>query len=57
MGVYPKRPRAFVALAAIGLVLGLAKQAYLLETGRVVVKGTSDAISRDETVRRAYLGY
>jgi branched-chain amino acid transport system ATP-binding protein len=39
------------------LALGLAGHAYLLETGRVVVKGTSDDISRDETVRRAYLGY
>jgi branched-chain amino acid transport system ATP-binding protein len=39
------------------LALGLAGHAYLLETGRVVVQGTSDEISRDETVRRAYLGY
>jgi branched-chain amino acid transport system ATP-binding protein len=39
------------------LALGLAGHAYLLETGCVVVKGTADDISRDETVRRAYLGY
>ena len=39
------------------LALGLAGHAYLLETGRVVVKGTADEIGRDETVRRSYLGY
>ncbi len=37
--------------------LDLAKQAYILETGRVVISGTSQQIRSDETVRRAYLGY
>ena len=37
--------------------LKLADQAYLLETGRVVVSGTADAIRSDEAVRRSYLGY
>ncbi|MDH4052088.1 MAG: ABC transporter ATP-binding protein, partial [Rubrivivax sp.] len=35
----------------------LADRAYLLETGRVALSGPSDAIQRDEAVRRAYLGY
>jgi branched-chain amino acid transport system ATP-binding protein len=39
------------------LALDLAHDAYLLETGRVQISGTSDAIKADETVRRSYLGY
>ena len=39
------------------LALDLAHHAYLLETGRVALSGTSDAIKNDETVRRSYLGY
>ena len=39
------------------LALDLAHDAYLLETGRVELSGTSEAIKADETVRRSYLGY
>ncbi|MFN0185315.1 MAG: ATP-binding cassette domain-containing protein, partial [Aquabacterium sp.] len=39
------------------LALDLAHQAYLLETGRVARSGPADDIKRDESVRRAYLGY
>jgi branched-chain amino acid transport system ATP-binding protein len=39
------------------LALDLADQAYLLETGRVVMSGPAEDIRRDESVRRAYLGY
>jgi branched-chain amino acid transport system ATP-binding protein len=39
------------------LALDLAQHAYLLETGRVALSGPADDIKRDETVRRAYLGY
>ena len=39
------------------LALDLADHAYLLETGRVVVSGTADAIRANESVRRSYLGY
>lgn len=39
------------------LALDLAKHAYILETGRVVISGESQQIRSDETVRRAYLGY
>ncbi|HVB69185.1 MAG TPA: ABC transporter ATP-binding protein [Acetobacteraceae bacterium] len=39
------------------LALDLADHAYLLETGRIVVSGTAEAIRRDEAVRRSYLGY
>ena len=39
------------------LALDLADQAYLLETGRVVVSGESAIIKNDESVRRSYLGY
>jgi branched-chain amino acid transport system ATP-binding protein len=39
------------------LALGLADQAYLLETGRVVVSGDAQEIRKDEAIRRSYLGY
>ena len=39
------------------LALELADNAYLLETGRVVISGTSEQIKNDETVRKAYLGF
>jgi branched-chain amino acid transport system ATP-binding protein len=39
------------------LALRLADQAYLLETGRVVISGTAESIRNDEGVRRSYLGY
>ena len=39
------------------LALELAEHAYLLETGRIVLDGSAEAIAADEAVRRAYLGY
>ena len=39
------------------MALELADHAYLLETGRIVMHGPADEIGRDESVRRAYLGY
>jgi branched-chain amino acid transport system ATP-binding protein len=39
------------------LALDLADYAYLLETGKVVLSGSSDQIRNDESVRRTYLGY
>jgi branched-chain amino acid transport system ATP-binding protein len=39
------------------LALELAQHAYLLETGRVVLAGTSRELMADESVRRIYLGY
>jgi branched-chain amino acid transport system ATP-binding protein len=39
------------------LALEVADQAYLLETGRVVLGGPSQTIKQDESVRKAYLGY
>jgi branched-chain amino acid transport system ATP-binding protein len=39
------------------MALDLADRAYLIETGRVVLSGTSDEIKQDEAVRRSYLGY
>jgi len=39
------------------LALDIAEQAYLLETGRIVISGSADEIRRDEGVRRSYLGY
>src|SRR5271157_5760218 len=39
------------------LALDLADHAYLIETGRLVMSGTSDAIRKDESIRRSYLGY
>ncbi len=39
------------------LALEFAEDAYLLETGRIVMAGPSADISKDEGVRRSYLGY
>ena len=39
------------------LALGLADQAYLLETGTIVMSGPARKIREDEGVRRSYLGY
>ena len=39
------------------LALDLADQAYLLETGRVVISGSAASIRENEVVRRSYLGY
>ena len=39
------------------LALELADHAYLLETGKIVISGSSDSILENETVRRSYLGY
>ena len=37
--------------------LAVADHAFLLETGRVVISGPADALLKDESVRRSYLGY
>ena len=39
------------------LALEFAEEAYVLETGRIVMSGPSADISNDEGVRRSYLGY
>jgi branched-chain amino acid transport system ATP-binding protein len=39
------------------LALAFADYAYLLETGRIVVSGRAADISKDESIRRSYLGY
>jgi branched-chain amino acid transport system ATP-binding protein len=39
------------------MALDLSDHAYLIETGRVVLSGTSDEIKRNDAVRRSYLGY
>ena len=39
------------------LALGIADDAYLLETGSIVMSGPAKQIGADENVRRSYLGY
>lgn len=39
------------------LALNVAHQAYVLESGRVVLSGKADELSKNESVRRSYLGY
>jgi branched-chain amino acid transport system ATP-binding protein len=39
------------------LALDLADHVFLLETGRVVMEGPSDALRNDEAIRKSYLGY
>jgi branched-chain amino acid transport system ATP-binding protein len=38
------------------LALGLAKQAYVLETGNVVLQGEAKELMHSDHVRKAYLG-
>jgi branched-chain amino acid transport system ATP-binding protein len=47
----------FIVEQNAAMALELAGSAYLLETGRVVLSGSSDHLKRDDAVRRAYLGY
>ncbi|SEG40634.1 amino acid/amide ABC transporter ATP-binding protein 2, HAAT family [Thermomonospora echinospora] len=39
------------------LALGIARQAHVLETGRIVLSGPAERIRADEQVARSYLGY
>jgi branched-chain amino acid transport system ATP-binding protein len=39
------------------MALELADHAYLIETGRVVLHGTSQELRSNDAVRRSYLGY
>ena len=39
------------------MALDLADRAYLIETGNIVLSGTSSEIKQNEAVRRSYLGY
>jgi len=39
------------------VALEIAKNAFLLETGRVIVSGTVDALLADDKIRHSYLGY
>jgi branched-chain amino acid transport system ATP-binding protein len=39
------------------IALDMSSQAYVLEVGRLAVKGTSAELKGDEAVRRSYLGY
>jgi branched-chain amino acid transport system ATP-binding protein len=39
------------------IALDLADQAYVLETGRVVMQGPAADLKKDDAIRRSYLGY
>jgi branched-chain amino acid transport system ATP-binding protein len=39
------------------LALDFADQAFLLETGRVILSGSASSLLTDDTIRRSYLGY
>ena len=39
------------------LALDVADRGYVLEAGRIAISGTADELQRDESVRKAYLGY
>jgi len=39
------------------MALGVARYGYVLETGEVALHETAENLRRDESVRRAYLGY
>jgi branched-chain amino acid transport system ATP-binding protein len=39
------------------LALAIAKQAFVIETGRIVMSGEAAAIANNEDIRKSYLGY
>jgi len=39
------------------LALAIAKQAYVIETGRIVMTGEAAAVANNEDIRKSYLGY
>ena len=39
------------------LAMHIASRVYLLETGRIVASGTSEELSADDSIRKAYLGF
>jgi branched-chain amino acid transport system ATP-binding protein len=39
------------------IALQFSEDAYVLETGRIVMAGSAAEISKDEGIRRSYLGY
>lgn len=39
------------------LALGIADEAYVIETGRIVMSGAAKEIAGDEDIRKSYLGY
>jgi branched-chain amino acid transport system ATP-binding protein len=41
----------------VKLALDAASHAYVLETGRIAASGSSDDLSRDDSIRKSYLGY
>lgn len=38
------------------LAMKIASRVYLIETGQIVASGSADELSRDESIRKAYLG-
>lgn len=39
------------------LAMHMAQRVYLLETGRIVASGSADALTADDAIRKAYLGF
>jgi branched-chain amino acid transport system ATP-binding protein len=35
----------------------MASRGYVIETGRIVARGSSEELRQNEAVRKAYLGY
>jgi branched-chain amino acid transport system ATP-binding protein len=59
MGTVRREARVSILLVEqnASLALDLADHAYLLETGKIVMAGTSREFQLDAQVRRSYLGY
>ena len=53
----PEKTSMLLVEQNANIALNLADQAYLLETGHVVMSGESEVLRNDENVRKVYLGY
>ncbi|MEG1971828.1 MAG: ABC transporter ATP-binding protein, partial [Oscillospiraceae bacterium] len=38
------------------MALKIAKRAYVLESGKIVISGTGEELSKSDRIRKAYLG-
>jgi ABC-type branched-subunit amino acid transport system ATPase component len=55
---FVKTDAPLIALTHVRVIDGTGSaRAYVLEVGRVAVSGSSEELSRAESVRKSYLGY
>ena len=54
--LHKQKMTIFIVEQEVKNALELANRAYVLENGRIVLEGTSEALLRDDHIKKAYLG-